>query len=116
MRKSGFDIPAKPTRECVMKAMNSVDKMVSSLGYELERIPDLLESNLNESTREVMKIYDSIYLSSMVLNSPFRELNNDILFLFVCFASHAAPLSFSRILKSNPTYYGETGCLAVPTT
>lgn len=85
MRKLGFNIPTSPSIEHVLSAIVSVDEMAAE--YDLECVNDLRDSNVNESTLEIMQIYDSTYSSGMVLNSPFCKFSRGYShLLFWCFS------------------------------
>lgn len=70
LRKLGFDIPTNPTFQHVIRAMASVDEMVSEQNLDLERITDLCH-NVEESTQAIMQIYDATYLSMVSSSSLF---------------------------------------------
>jgi len=76
LRKLGFDIPATANAAHVMNAMAIVDSMASQLDFD--GIMDLCEKNVDNSAQVVIQIFiqifDALYVSAMVLNSPFLPL------------------------------------------
>ncbi|KAL7545479.1 hypothetical protein ACHAWF_008830 [Thalassiosira exigua] len=72
LRKLGLDIPLSPTMSSVMNVVASTDIMTSR--FDLEGIKTMCDEGADDSTRAILAIWDSFYVSAHVSNSPYLPL------------------------------------------
>ena len=69
LNKLKFDLPLSPSKEVVMNAMASTDKVASQ--YSIDGILNLCEKVIETSAQNIIRIMDAFYISCYASGSPF---------------------------------------------